>query len=81
MNFTKNEIFGDNFEAVYLGQLLKGKIQTINNETILDVHTDAELGPLLGDNFAKYMSGISNVMQCLELVKKMKLINIQDCRI
>lgn len=86
LEFTKDTLSSDNLQAVYLGQLLKAIIETENQnqDTVITVRSEAELGPLVGKNYAQYVSGNSNLEAVIRLRNKsagVKNSGLQDIKI
>ena len=61
LNFTKNEFYSDKLNANFQDQEIEASIKPQGNDTLIDLHTEAQLGSFLGEYFSNYVTGNSTV--------------------
>ena len=61
INFTKEEFYANELSAIYQGEKIEASIKPQDEDTLIDLHTEAQLGSFLGEHFSSYVTGNSTV--------------------
>ena len=61
LNFSKEDFYADELSAIYQGEKIEASIKPQDEATMIELHTEAQLGSFLGDHFSSYVTGNSTV--------------------
>jgi len=60
-NYTEETMYSDQLTAVYQGEKIEALIKPQEEDTLIELHTEAQLGSFLGTHFSNYVTGNSTV--------------------
>ena len=61
LNYTKDVFYSDKLDAIYQGNDIQAVIKPLDQDTLIVVNAETNLGSFLGEEFSAYVTGSSNV--------------------